>query len=478
MPNYLYHRLVSAGMLSLIAVSLSLFPLVAARGLAPAGPFAPGPARSATREVMNLFSEEMQQAPLKLKWHGERLTEDTIYAIALTGLSWEPAWGKEHLFSLAWGDCRKVPTLGKRSGRSYSALVGQIQRDYENHNYRQAVSLASANFSLDEIGCDVNLKEAVGYSLLAMGQPERAFPILAAPFEPTHSVFNVAEANRRFREAAFEAATRAGLKKEAIAFALSLLLEPGQDAPHLHQRALRYLEQEGVDIDRVLLGVLQAPDRLRGLPAYEYAATDLLAYRATPRLLPFLLHLANSDDVYLRSRAVIGLGILAYQPRPDDSPAWADRMVLRPLREYGLSAGERRLIDREIQEAASSDKYRLRAAAALALGLVGEEESVPLLQKLAKDRAYVLSTPDVLGSSRARRIQFPVRMAAAAALARYGLTVDPGGGDLSGKALEQAKRGGKDETNDRRNLRRDVASQIYVTPLDVATAAPLTATRR
>jgi HEAT repeat protein len=475
MHRPLFYRHPPSGRLALLLVGVCLSSLAPARALA-ASP-SPG-AANAGGEIIRLFSDEMQQATAKLKWRGERLTEDTVYAVALTGLSWELAWGNDHLFSLAWGDYRKVPTLSKRGGNSYSALVAEVQRYYADHDYRRAVSIAFANFSLDEIGCDVDLKEPVGYSLLTMGQPERAFPLFAAPFDPTRSLLNVAEADRKFREAALNAARRAGLTKEAIAFALSLLLEPGQDAPTLNETALRYLEEVGVDVERVLLGILQTPEHLRDLPAYQYAAADLLAYRASPRLLPFLLHLAQSDDVYLRSRAVIGLGIAAYQPRAADPMDWTEKAVLMPLREYGLSAAERKLIDKEIRDAAVSDKYRLRAAAGLALALTGTEENVPLLQKLARDRAYVLSTPEVSAGGHVRHLMFPVRMAAAVGLARFGIQADPGGGDLAGKALDTARRGGEDVTNDRRNLRREVASHIYVSPLDMAAAAPLTSARR
>ena len=69
-------------------------------------------------------------------------------------------------------------------------------------------------------------------------------------------------------------------------------------------------------------------------------------------------------------------------------------------------------------------------------------------------------------------------MAASAALARYGVTVEAGGGELQGKELDLAKRGGQDVTNDRRSLRREIASQIVVSPIDVATAAPMDTLRR
>ena len=266
----------------------------------------------------------------------------TIYALALTGASWELAWGKDPMFSLAWGDGRKAPALNKSDGRNYIALVHEVQRLYEQKQYRLAVQTAQRNFSLDQIGCDVFLKEPVGMSFMALGQPEQAFPIFAAPFEPPHSQASVPELNRRFRELALDAAQHAGLARETIAFALSLLLDPGSDSPHLHEAALAVLDKQGVDIDRVLLGILSAPEHLRGLPSYAYAASDLLAYRVSPRLIPVMLNLADSDDVHLRGRALLALGIVGYQARADDPKGWASQVALTPLREYGLSSPSER----------------------------------------------------------------------------------------------------------------------------------------
>ena len=460
-------------LLTWLAMSFALLALLSAPSAVLAGQ-PPRAERRPAQEIDRLFSEDMKQAHANLKWRGERLTEDTIYAVALTGLSWELAWSKDHLFSLGWGDSRKIPMPGKRKA-NYTTLVNEIQRLYDRRDYRKAVETATANFSLDEIGSDVNLKEPVGYSLLAAGQPEQAFPIFAAPFEPGRDLSNVSDANRRFREAALLAAERAGLKREAVAFAVSLLLEPGTDPPIVPTKQMQYLEKIGVDVDRLLLGILQTPEHLRGLPAYYYAAADLLAYRASPHLLPFLLHLANSDDAYLRSRALIGLGIVGYQARAGEPRGGVAGIVSVPLREYGVSAGERKLIDKEIREGIASDKYRIRTAATLALALVGSEDSVPQLQKLAKDHAYLLFTPEANGAdrNRAKRIEFPVRTAAALALARFGVRADPGNGDFTGKDLDKARRGNQDVTNDHRNLRHDVLSQLYFTPLDPLTAAPV-----
>ena len=394
--------------------------------------------KGSSRSIINLFSDEIQQVTVKLKWRGERLTDDTLYAAALTGLSWEPSWGKEHLFSLAWGDLKKISN--KKRAKNAQETISQVLRLTSLRQYQQAIDAATATFSLEEIGCDVLLKESIGRSFFAMGQPERAFPIFACPFDPARTPDSLPATNRKLRESAFETAQRAGLPRSAIAFALSLLLEPGNDMPQVHRDALQYLEAQGVDLDRVMLGILQAPERLRGLPRYYYAAADLLVARATPRLLPFLMHLAQSDDVYLRSRALLGLGVAGYRKRSGDPGRWSDNILPGAnLREYGLSVGERKLIDREIKEAANDGSYRLRTAAALAAGLLGDEEYLPLLQKLSRDRAYVLSPVPPRTKNPRRTILFPVRMASAAGLARHSVQFEPGGGEMDKKALDTAK---------------------------------------
>ena len=427
--------------------------------------------KKSAHDVANLFSEEIQQVVVKMKWRGERLTDDTLYAAALTGLSWETAWGKDHLFSLAWGDLKKL-TKGKRK-ENMEAVIENVQRLTESRQYQRAINLATSNFTLEEIGCDSELKPAIGHCFFAIGQPERAYPIFASPFDPGRNPENLVETNRKLREAAFEAAQQAGLPRSAIAFALSLLLEPGTEMPTVNQKALRYLEMQGVDLDRVLLGILQAPERLRGLPRYYYAASDLMVTRATPRLLPFLMHLAQSDDDYLRSRALLGLGVAGYRERKEEPRGWTETILPGAnLREYGISVGERKLIDREIKEAANDGSFRLRTSAVLAAGLLGDNEYLALLQKLSKDRAYVLSPVPPHTKNPRRTILFPVRMAVSAGLARYGVMLDAGGGEMDSKALDKAKRGGQDVTNDKRGLKREVASQLWITPIDRATAAP------
>jgi HEAT repeat protein len=317
----------------------------------------------------------------------------------------------------------------------------------------------------------------VGDSLLAQGRPEQAFAVFAAPFDPAKS--DAEAANLRFREGAFTAAARAGqrastdadtYRRAAVAFGISLLLEPDAAQPDVNAAAMEYLERLGVDLDRVALGTLQAPDRLPGLPAYAYSAMDILVYRSKPRLLPFFMHLVQSGDLYLRSRAVLGLGALAYTERSSDPSGWERSAVRFSLRAYGLSSGERNLIEGEVQEAIRSGNFRMRAAGVLAMALMGDDKNVPLLQKALKDRAYMI-LPQERGRG-GKRVYFPVRMAAAAGLARFGINVSPGGGELTGRDFDNARRGGQDVSKDRSGLDRDSIAQVFITPIDVATAIP------
>ncbi len=457
---------------------------------------------SARREAVDasiLFRDEIQQVEQKLRWRGEKLTDDTRYAIALTGLSWQSAWGKEHLFSMVSNTVAATDRLGGRkgAGRSrdsldYANQASEVRRAYLDRDFRRVVSVASMDFLLEEIAVDPLLKESVGGSFLELGQPERAFPIFAAPFQPRIGQGDPEELNRKFRLSAFEAAQRSRLEKESIAFALSLLLEPGTADPMIDRQRIEFLERSGVDLDRVLLGILQAPERIHGLPNYGYAAADLLAVRASPRFLPILFHLTDSGDVYFRSRALLGLGIIGYRPESNEPQNWPSDILMftsAPLRGYGISVVQRQRIEREIDRAAASDNYRLRTAAALAAALCGGEEGRKILQKLSRDHAYLLSPSLPNGS---RKIVFPVRIAALEGLARYGIDADKradknskdssasnfSSGDLSGKPLDAARRGNQEVTNDRRGLRRFVASQLLVTRTDKWTAAPMEARTR
>ncbi len=340
-----------------------------------------------SQEINLLFDDEFQQVQTKLKWHGERLTEDTVYAAAVSGLTWYSGWEQHRLFSLSQ----------------------DIKDNKTDPNKR-----------------DLILREA--------------------------------EDDYQLRHSAWQTAKRSGRKKEAIALGISLVLASGADKTRHDISPYQFVRASGVDIERVCLGILQAPESLKGFANYWYAAADILSHHANPRLLPYLLHLANSDDTFLRSRAVAGLGIVGFQNRSADPPDCGHHAFFPPLHEYGLSVGERKLLMKELIEGVQSDKYLIRAAAALALSLVAEDQSQPLLLKLSKDRAYILS-PEIKGN-KTRQISFPVRLAAAIGLKRYGVSVNGGSGEFSGKALDAAKRGGQEVTNDHRNLRKDPESIV------------------
>ncbi len=336
----------------------------------------------ASREISLLFDDELQQVQKKIKWHGERLTEDTVYAAALTGQSWYTEWESHRLFSLTSEKAGKKGDLNK---------FDQILRD--------------------------------------------------------------AETDYQIRHSAWQTAKRSGRRKEAIVLGLSLIFASGDESIRHDSSPLQFVAASGVDVERVCLGILQAPEGLKGFVNFWYSAANLLSLRANPRLLPYLLHLANSDDTFLRSRAILGLGVVGYQSRPADPPDWARSIISVPLHEYGLSVGERKLLTKAILEAARSDRHLIRASASTALALVAEDESMPLLQKLAKDRAYILSSE--IAGTRARRISFPVRSASMIGLERFSVISNTIGGEYSGKALESAKRGGQDVSNDHHNLRKD-----------------------
>ncbi len=234
----------------------------------------------------------------------------------------------------------------------------------------------------------------------------------------------------------FSAARRGGDDKAAFAYALSLVLDPAPSGLGWLD-AYDYLCQYDDSFDKVLIGVLQAPDKLPLLASYQYAVADVLVHRGSVRLLAMLLTLADSGDVYLRSRAVAALGVAANRQR--GAGAGGGLHVI--LRQQTLSAGQRRMVDAVLQRAAGDGSVRVRAAAALALGLAGDEDAIPLLERLMKDPAC-LRTP--AGGKDRMTLAFPVRAEAAAALARLGREQAPVGGTFQGSELKKALRGTAD----------------------------------
>ena len=420
-------------------------------------------------QVGKLFQNEIRHAEDKLKWRGPQLSDDTLYALALTGASWESAWGKETLFSLAWGGGRSSAVTHKVEAQNNVDLVRQIKSSYEQKDYRKTVEMSLANFSLQDIGENVSLKESVGNSLMELGRPEQAFPIFSSPFNSSNDIGNLSALDRHFRELALDAAERAGLTREGVAFAFSLILNPGSDSSTLHLRAWGYLEKMQVDMDRVLLGILQSPERLHGLPEFIYPAADLLVLRASPRLVPYLLILSESQDVYLKCRSLLALGVAGYQSSEKESPDWLSRVLYSPIQSFSLSSGQSKLIEKRIREGYNSDRYKIRIASALALALTDVADARQLLLKLSKDRAYVLSTAkDSPFNSRRKHIDYPVRAAAAAALARYGIKQEVIQGDFEGKVLESARRGGQDASSEKFGTRKSSSEPIRVSPQDAS----------
>jgi HEAT repeat protein len=257
-----------------------------------------------------------------------------------------------------------------------------------------------------------------------------------------------ADAEQRF--AAFARLRSNGDKRDAFAFALSLLIDPPvSDAGWV--AANQYLAPYGDDVDHALAGVLQAPEKMPLLPAYQYAAMDSLTRRASSRMLPLFLSLSESSDRYLRSRAVAALGLVAYQPGPERDVVPG---LLASPRENPISAVQSRLIAEAVRDAASDKNWRVRAAAALALGLMRAEDDLPLLEKLSRDRAYLGR-----GSKADRVVVFPVRAQAAAALARFGKdTQQPV--RATGRDADEVARGGQDVTKDQSDIRRDQTSRV------------------
>ena len=90
-----------------------------------------------------------------------------------------------------------------------------------------------------------------------------------------------------------------------------------------------------------------------------------------------------------------------------------DFIIRTELKEYGISAVQRRLVF-DVLVLASEDKaMRVRIAAAFALGLIGDSDALEQLQELAKDPAFIVTAaPD----KNTKSIVFPVRREAALAL--------------------------------------------------------------
>ena len=253
-------------------------------------------------------------------------------------------------------------------------------------------------------------------------------------------------------------AIRAGDARAECAFAISLVLDPAPD-PGTWQDAFGRVSRYGDGFDTVLIGIISAPSKVTLLPNLQYAAADTLVWRADPRHTQFWLSLADSKDSYLRSRAVAAIGIIAYEQRVEGAPTGSASIpgLLVPVSEAPISAAQRRVFMDVLLRAAGDRSYRVRAAAALALGLIGGAEARDRLTRLVRDASYLVVPGAPPGM---RRLVFPVREVAGNALQRFGLTVRPSGGDFGAREFRQATRGGRDVTRETGGMRKGVTSRV------------------
>lgn len=257
------------------------------------------------------------------------------------------------------------------------------------------------------------------------------------------------------RMAAFTEARRDRANKIAFAFALSLVLHPVEENPTGSKTAFDYLRGYGADFDKALVGVVAAPDKLPLLYEYRYAAADVLVSRASARLMPIFLGLASADDRYLRSRGIVGLGMVGYRAEVRVE-AGIRGLVLEP-KELGISAVQGGMIDEAVRKAAEDRDYRVRAAAALALGLTGDDDSHALLKKLVKDRAYFLAPS---ADKRMVGLVFPVRSQAARSLERWGVRVNDDSGDYDARAVAKAIHGGQNVSNEVKDAKKKIEHMV------------------
>ncbi len=243
------------------------------------------------------------------------------------------------------------------------------------------------------------------------------------------------------RWTAFESARRAGQERTALAYASSLVLDP--KASNYAGEALRYLQDHGVNLSFFLLGVVQLPNQDHPLSDALYGAADLLVLHASPKLFPIFLAWLRSSDNYLKSRAILALGIIGY--RPMDNRSLFPGLPVN-LRSNGISADLRGMIRQAVKEGLKDGCYRVRAASAIAVALLQADDDYLRLAKLLKDPAYLQQET---GTKKVFQIEFPVREAAAAALKWLNQpSADIQSGDFSGKELVQVRRGGHNVTHD------------------------------
>ncbi len=414
--------------------------------------------------VNSLFAADFAQAP-KLLHYGRPLSDDSLYALTVTGASWEQCWGPQTLFYMGWLNGGQ----NRLTGKDVNQRLKAVERALTDRDYQSIPSLSSG-FTTLQISANPTLKLADGLALLRTGDPSGAFNILATPY---HTIGRQDPAlDYRFRSLAYQAAVKSGHIRSAISFGLSLVLQPKPvtlpAVPRLPQDVVSFLRDQGIDLERVALGILETPTGLRHMDYYTYAAADLICLKPTPDLLPVLFSMLHTGDTYLRARGIVALGSVDYHPttRGDN---WTRNILPDRQVNYGLSADQQNAIESTARQFLRDSNWRLRAAGCLALAFIGGDENHRLLDTMVNDKAYVLGPPDRSGM---RWLTFPVRVAADTALTRWQEQVTPGGGMVDRNSLARETRGCTNVTGDTSGLRGTFASVIAVSPADTVLPRP------
>jgi hypothetical protein len=422
-----------------------------------------GAARADSR-VNSLFAEDFARAP-QLLHYSRPLSDDSIYALTVTGATWQKCWGPNTLFYMGWlnGGTNRL------TGRDVNARLKAVERALNDRDYQSIPSLTSG-FTTAQISSNPTLKLADGLALLRTGNADAAFAVLAAPY---HTIGRPdPELDFRLRKLAYQAAVQSGHSRFAVSLGLSLVLQPQPvtipAVPRLPETVVSYLKEQGVDLERIALGILETPTGLRHMDYYTYAAADLICLKPTPDLLPVLFSMLHTGDTYLRARAIVALGSVDYRAaRSGDD--WTSNILPGNRTEYGLSADQQSSIQSTARDFLKDSNWRLRAAGCLALAFIGGSENHRLLETMVNDRAYVLSPPDRSGM---RWLAFPVRVAADMALTRWGEHLTPGGGMVDRNDLAHETRNCSNVTGDTSGLRGTFASVIAVSPADAVLPRP------
>ncbi len=319
--------------------------------------------------------------------------------------------------------------------------------------FRAEIALVAPKLRIRQADLDPDVALALASSGTTSRPSVGGYSLFAG--DTKHLVYSPLQTRIRGYRAALQLAD----KRAAFSFALSLVLEPDSPAETIWSTAYEVVAAYGDGFDRVLVGILSAPTSMPLLPKLAYPAADVLVMRADPKHIPLFLALAQSRDVYLRSRGIAGLGLVSCT----ESAALAGHIegLLAPIRTCSVSATQRAMFSELFEKAAKDRSYRVRGAAALALGLAGDDESRSLLVRLARDPAYIIMEGQSRGS---RRVVYPVRATAETVLARLGYPVTRSGGEFADRDLRKATRGGRDVTRDTRGTARGMISRVLFNP--------------